>query len=294
MMANHDGGDMAMADLRPADYLVPEGVDQAASLKGAGARVLAGGTDLYPAHVGRPFLGSVVDIDGLTELHGVEVVGRDWRFGALTRWADLAAADLPPRFDGLRAAARDIGGRQVQNAGTIGGNLCTASPAADGVPNLLALDASVELVSPSARRVLPVEDFLTGYRTTALEGDEILTAVLVPNGGEDTRATFLKLGLRRYLVISIVMVAAVVEVDEHGLVRDASVAVGACSPVAVRLRRLEAKLRGRPAHGLGAAVTPAHLAGLTPIDDVRGTAAYRLRAATTLVRRALDRCGEPR
>jgi CO/xanthine dehydrogenase FAD-binding subunit len=278
----------------PVEYLVPADVAEAAAMKGAGARVLAGGTDVYPAHVGRPFVGSVVDIAGLAELRGLEVIDRAWRFGALTRWADVAAADLPPRFDGLRAAAREVGGIQVQNAGTIGGNLCTASPAADGVPNLLALDASVELASPSARRVLPIEDFLTGYRATALGGDELLTAVLVPRGGEDARAAFLKLGLRRYLVISVVMVAAVVALDESGLVRGASVAVGACSPVAVRLRKLEAELRGRPADELAAVVTPEHLADLTPIDDVRATAAYRLRAARILVRRALDRCGEPR
>jgi CO/xanthine dehydrogenase FAD-binding subunit len=276
------------------EYLVPADVGEAAAFKGAGAQVLAGGTDVYPAHVGRPFMGSVVDITGLTELDGLEVIDGVWRFGALTRWADIAAADLPPLFDGLRAAAREIGGIQVQNSGTIGGNLCTASPAADGVPNLLALDASVELTSPSGRRVLAIEDFLTGYRATALEPDELLTAVLVPSGTENDRAVFLKLGLRRYLVISIVMVAAVVALDEGGLVRNARVAVGACSPVAIRLRRLEAELRGRPVHELAAVVRPEHLVDLTPIDDVRATAAYRLHAATTLVARALDRCGDAR
>ena len=285
---------MLHGSVLPVEYFVPVDVAEAATMKGAGAQVLAGGTDVYPVHVGRPFVGSVVDITGLDELHGIEATDRGWRFGALTRWADIAAADLPPCFDGLRAAARDVGGIQVQNAGTIGGNLCTASPAADGVPNLLALNASVELASPSARRVLPIEEFLTGYRATALGGNELVTAVLVPRDGEDANAAFLKLGLRRYLVISVVMVAAVVALDESGLVRDARVAVGACSPVAVRLRRLEDELRGRPAAELGAAVTPEHLADLTPIDDVRATAAYRLRAATILVRRALDRCGEPR
>jgi CO/xanthine dehydrogenase FAD-binding subunit len=276
------------------EYLVPADVAEAAAMKGAGAQVLAGGTDVYPAHVGRPFEGSVVDIAGLDELCGLKVIDGAWRFGALTRWADVAAADLPPRFDGLRAAAREVGGIQVQNAGTIGGNLCTASPAADGVPNLLALDASVELASPSARRVLPIEDFLTGYRATALDHDELLTAVLVPRGDEEARAAFLKLGLRRYLVISVVMVAAVVALDERERVREARVAVGACSPVAVRLRRLEAELRGRRVDELGDALVPGHLADLTPIDDVRATADYRLRAATILVRRALDRCEEPR
>ena len=273
---------------------MPADVAEAAAMKGGGARVLAGGTDVYPAHVLTPLMGPVVDIAGLSELRGLETTDRGWRFGALMRWADVASANLPPRFDGLRAAAREVGGVQVQNAGTIGGNLCTASPAADGVPNLLALDASVELASPSARRVLPIEDFLTGYRATALGPDEIVTAVLVPRGGADDRAAFLKLGLRRYLVISVVMAATVVTFDDGGLVRGARVAVGACSPVSVRLRRLEAELQGLPGNELGAVVTPRHLDELTPIDDVRATAAYRLHAAAILVRRALDRCGETR
>jgi CO/xanthine dehydrogenase FAD-binding subunit len=278
----------------PVEYLMPADMVEAASMKAAGALVLAGGTDLYPAHVGRLFAGAVVDITGLAELRGVEVTDGSYRFGALTRWADIARADLPPCFDGLRAAAREVGGVQVQNAGTIAGNLCTASPAADGVPNLLALDASVELVSPTGRRALPVEDFLTGYRATALRADEIVAAVLVPRGDEDARASFVKLGLRRYLVISVVMVAVVVALDGEDRVHDARVAVGACSPVAQRLRTLEADLRGHGTDELADIVTPEHLVELTPIDDVRATAAYRLRAAATLVRRALDRCGEPR
>ncbi len=270
------------------EYLVPADVAEAAAMKGTGASVLAGGTDVYPAHVGRGFEGPIVDIAGLTELHGIERSDGVWRLGALTRWADLAAGDLPRCFDGLRAAAREIGGIQVQNAGTIGGNLCTASPAADGVPNLLALDASVELTSAQGRRVLGLENFLIGYRATALRDDELLTAVLVPGGVEDAPASFHKLGLRRYLVISVVMVAAVVAVDVDGRVREARISVGACSPVAMRLRGLEAELRDRPVGELAAVVTTDHLAGLTPIDDVRATAAYRIAAATTLIRRALE------
>ena len=273
----------------PVDYRKPVDVAEAAAIKAAGATVLAGGTDVYPAHVGRALTGPVVDISGIDELRGVEITDDAYRLGALTRWSDVAAADLPPRFDGLRAAARDIGGIQVQHAGTIGGNLCTASPAADGVPNLLALDASVELASPSVRRVLPLGAFLTGYRETALAPDELLTAVVVPRGHEDARAVILKLGLRRYLVISVVMVAAIV-VIEGDEVRDARVAVGACSPVAVRLPALEDELRGRPRAGLADVVTSDHLSGLTPIDDIRGSAEYRRHAALTLVRRALERC----
>ncbi|MGZ4149329.1 MAG: FAD binding domain-containing protein, partial [Actinomycetota bacterium] len=236
---------MLQRSARRVEYLVPTDVAEAAAMKASGALVIAGGTDVYPTSVDTPLAGRVVDITGLEALRGVSAQQDLYRIGALTRWGEVAAAELPPCFDGLRAAAREIGAIQVQNAGTIGGNLSTASPAADGGPNLLALDASVELASPTARRVLSLEEFLTGYRATALGADELVTAVLVPRGAEDARAALLKLGLRRYLVISVVMVAAVVEIGDDDRVRDARVAVGACSPVARRLRGLEAELRGR-------------------------------------------------
>jgi CO/xanthine dehydrogenase FAD-binding subunit len=275
------------------EYLVPDGVVAAAAMKAAGGTVLAGGTDFYPQRVGRPLPAAVVDISGLAELRGITRTDAAFRIGGLTRWAEIAAASLPPCFDGLRAAAREVGSIQVQNAGTVAGNLCNASPAADGIPPLLTLDASVELTSPSGIRVLSLGDFLTGYRQTALGPDELVTAVLVSREREGGRAAFAKLGLRRYLVISVVMVAVTTRVDE-GVVTDARVAVGACSPVAERLRSLEADLEGRPLEGIGGVATAAHLAGLTPIDDVRATAAYRLDAALTLVRRALDGIGAER
>jgi CO/xanthine dehydrogenase FAD-binding subunit len=269
-------------------YLVPNDVASAVEMKAGGSTVLAGGTDLYPAHVGRPPPPSVVDIGGLAELRGISRGADAFSIGALTTWADVAAADLPPCFDGLRAAAREVGGVQVQQSGTVGGNLCNASPAADGVPPLLTLDASVELTSFAGSRVLRLEEFLTGYRETALRPDELLTAVLVPRGLEDARSCFLKLGLRRYLVISVVMVAAVIAVAPDHRIVEARIAVGACSPVAQRLRSLEADLVGRPEDDLGSVATSEHLSSLSPIDDVRGTADYRRRAALTLVRRALE------
>jgi CO/xanthine dehydrogenase FAD-binding subunit len=277
------------------DYLVPDDVAAAIEMRAAGVSVLAGGTDFYPSHVGRPLTRSVVDIGGLSELRGIVGTRDVYRIGALTRWADVAAAPLPPCFDGLRAAAREVGSVQVQNSGTVGGNLCNASPAADGVPPLLTLDASVELTSTAGSRVLTLEEFLTGYRQTALRPDELLTAVLVRRGHEDARSEFLKLGLRRYLVISVVMVAAVVVVGSNGRVAEARIAVGACSPVAQRLRSLETDLVDRSVdEDLGASATTDHLSVLSPIDDVRGTAAYRLEAALALVRRALTHCGGSR
>ena len=134
---------------------------------------------------------------------------------------------------------------QIQNAGTIGGNLCNASPAADGVPPLLALDAEVELASAAGTRRLPLAAFLHGPRRTARRPDELLTAVLIPAAATEGRSAFLKLGARRYLVISIAMVAARLATAD-GRVTAAALAVGACGPVATRLPAVEAALVGHP------------------------------------------------
>lgn len=200
----------------------------------------------------------------------------------------MIAAPLPAWFDGLKLAAREVGGVQIQNAGTVAGNLCNASPAADGIPALLSLGASVELVSQHGRRVLPLRDFVLGNRRTARRAEELVTALLVPKPRHEARAGFAKLGARKYLVISIVMAAAVVEV-EAGRVAAARIAVGSCSPVARRLPGLEAALLGRRfAPGLGQVIAPEHLAPLQPIDDVRGTGAYRLDSCKTLISRIIE------
>jgi CO/xanthine dehydrogenase FAD-binding subunit len=153
---------------------------------------------------------------------------------------------------------------------------------------MLSLDARVEVASCAGRRILSLADFITGYRRTALGPGEIVTAVIVPRPSPAARAAFVKLGARRYLVISILMAAAVVERDGQGRILRAAVAVGSASPVARRLRELEAELRGlagRPS----SVVAARHLAGLSPIDDVRATAGYRLEAALSAVGEALDR-----
>jgi CO/xanthine dehydrogenase FAD-binding subunit len=255
-----------------------------------GARLLAGGTDVFPSAGERPLTGRIVDISRLRSLRGVTKTGHEIRIGAATTWTDLVRADLSPAFDALRAAAREIGAVQIQNRGTIGGNLCNASPAADGVPPLLILDAEVELVSRRGARRLPLAQFITGNRRTLLSADEVLTAVILPAPATGMRSTFLKLGARRYLVISIAMAAVLLDIRE-GVVRGARLALGACSAVAQRLPAAEASLIGRNADAaLGAVLGAEHLAALSPIDDVRATADYRRVAALTLLRRALEAC----
>jgi CO/xanthine dehydrogenase FAD-binding subunit len=274
-------------------YLRPETVDEALrALAAAPLIVVAGGTDFYPARVGKPLDDDVLDITRLRGLRGMSETPAHYRIGALTTWTEMIEAALPPWFDGLKKAAREVGGVQIQNAGTVAGNICNASPAADGVPALMSLDAAVELSAARGTRTVPLGAFITGNRKTVRRADEIVTAILVPKPHHPAVATFLKLGARRYLVISIVMVAAMLERAADGTVAAARVAVGSCAAVAQRLPALEAALAGRlAASRLGALVRPEHLAPLAPIDDVRGSADYRKDAALTLVRRALDELG---
>ncbi len=274
-------------------YLRPTDLSAAlTALKGRQWAVLAGGTDFYPARVGRPLPEAILDITALAGLRGVREEAGDYRIGALTTWSELLAAPLPNAFDGLKRAAREIGGRQIQNAATLAGNICNASPAADGIPALLALEAEVELSAHDGIRRLPLASFVAAGRRTQRRPEELVTAILIPRWSARARSTFLKLGARRYLVISIVMVAATLEAGADGTVARAAVAVGACSEVAQRLARLEAMLLGEPlAPALADLVRPDDIAALTPISDIRGSAEYRRDAALTLVRRALAELG---
>jgi CO/xanthine dehydrogenase FAD-binding subunit len=251
--------------------------------------VLAGGTDFYPARVGRPVSEDVLDITDIDGLAGIGEEAGEWRIGALTTWSDILAAPLPAMFNGLKRAAREVGGVQIQNAGTVVGNLCNASPAADGVPPLLALDAEVELLSKAGERRLRIDEFIVGNRRTLRRSDELVTAVRVRKRGAGTRSTFLKLGSRRYLVISIVMVAVCLEAAADGTVVNAAIAVGAASAVAQRLTELEALLKGRAMDASLADLAEArHLARLEPISDIRAGAQYRRDAALELVRRGIS------
>ena len=257
--------------------------------------LLAGGTDFYPAQTARAAWleanpRNVLDISGIAELKGIRQSETGIALGALTTWAEIRDAGLPRAFDGLKLAAREVGGQQIQNRGTIAGNLCNASPAADGVPPLLTLDASVQVASLRGRRSLPLAQFITGNRTTVLAPDELVTAIHVPQHDAGARSTFLKLGARTYLVISIVSVAAVVDVGNDGRIAGAAIAVGACSAVPQRLAQLECDLSGVAVANAVHVVVAEHLAGLQPIDDVRGSADYRRHAALVVIRRALVQC----
>jgi len=330
-----------LATSRDAGTVSAVGTDSAAGFVGTSGRsradkllVMAGGTDIYPGLVGRSVPGDVLDLSAVSELRGIErhsgelpggglradrLQGDEqridqWRIGACTTWNDVITADLPPSLSALQTAARQIGGRQIQMRGTVGGNLCTASPAGDGIAVLVALSAEVELVGPTGNRRLPISEFITGYRATTLADDELVAAIWVPN--RSGPSDFQKLGSRSHLVISIVMVATQLEMTADAIVP--RIAVGACSPVATRLRGLETELQEwldthydpqvnspypstvQPAEGLDFESFDFESFGfgtcdypeLSPIDDVRGTADYRRGVVAHLVKRSVGNCLE--
>lgn len=247
-------------------------------------QIIAGATDVYPRTVGRELSDDALDLTGVAELRGIDEVDGLWRIGALTTWTDVASASLPAQFTGLQQAALQIGGLQIQNRGTVGGNLCTASPAGDSIPMLLAMSASVELVSHSGTRLVPLDEFITGYRSTVLQSSELVASIQIPS--RSGPSNFQKLGSRSHLVISIAMVATQIEDGPAPTVR---VAVGACSPVARRISGLEGQLNSDCDPQIAAAYDYPEL---DPIDDVRGSASYRHDVVGPLVARSIEQCLE--
>ena len=268
------------------NYYRPENLnDGLVALSENSWTLLAGGTDFYPARVGKHINEKVMDLTGIRELRSIKETDDQIYIGALTTWTDIVNSNLPAAFEGLRKASKTIGGVQTQNAGTICGNICNASPAADSVPNLMALEAKVQLMSVKETRIIPLEEFILGNRKTARKRDEFVTGLIIPHPGKDARGNFEKLGSRAFLVISIAMVGVVAKLNESGEIANLNVAVGACSAVSQRLYLLEKEAKGQKLKDLE--IKPLHFENLEPIDDIRGTAAYRNAVITELVMRAV-------
>lgn len=278
-------------------YHAPSSVGEALDLLGSlgsGTAVLAGGTDLMvqflrgqvaPEHV--VFIGALDD-----ELRGVSADGAI-RIGALTPHRDLATNRVLRReMPGLVEAAAQVGGWQTQNVGTIGGNICNASPAADLPPTLLVADASVTLRDRAGERSLPLVDFFLGRRATQRRPDELLTAVTVPRTAAATGDVYLKIGRRRAMEIAIVGMAMRLTFDERiETVLDARIAICAAAPRPFRAAEAERRLVGTrlDASSLAEAGRLA-AAAASPIDDLRASAAYRTWLIASLVARAAAAC----
>jgi xanthine dehydrogenase small subunit len=273
-------------------YLRPGSLEEALSARRAHPdwMVLAGGTDLLVAAHRQVEPPGVLDLFGLGPLSRIEE--RDDGsvvVGAAVPYAAILASELVRReIPILAEAAREIGALQIQARGTVGGNVATSSPVGDTLPVLLALDALVEVASVDRRREVAYSDFLTGYRKTRLEADELLVAIRFPPRSPGLVQAWRKVGTRRAQSISKVMMAAAARV-ERGAIAEVRIALGAVADRPIRALATERALLGQAPGPEAAERARQVLAGeITPIDDVRSTAAYRLRVAQNLVARFVE------
>ncbi len=254
---------------------------------------IAGGTDVMVAlEAGIETRTRWLDLSRLhDELAGIEGDGGQVRIGALATMTDLRHSEILGRtFPLVAQAASTVGAVQIQNRATVAGNLVNASPAGDTLPVWLVLDAEVELASAAGTRRVPYRDFTTSYRTTVRRPDELVTAVLFapPPGAHTTHLLFRKVGTRAAQAISKVVFAGMTHVDDRGRFVDVRLAFGSMAPTPVRAAAAEAITIGvEPGSVAGRAAAAALSEDLSPIDDVRSTADYRMRVAENLVREFL-------
>jgi CO/xanthine dehydrogenase FAD-binding subunit len=231
-------------------------------------------------------LDRVIDLLGIDELRGIREVEGGVEIGATTPFSEIRrSAVVRTVFPSLAEAAGQIGGWQIQNRATIGGNLANASPAGDSLPVLLALDATAVLASAQGLREIPYDGFHTGYRKTALQPGEIVARVRLPYPPAGSEQAFRKVGTREAQAISKVVMAMLGRVED-GRIAELRLAAGSVAPTPVRLRAAEAAVQGMAAGPEAAALAGREAArDVTPIDDVRSTAEYRRFALERVVRR---------
>lgn len=254
---------------------------------------IAGATDLYVRHrrgagmipaIEHPLL-SIVHLDELRRI----TVGTDAvTIGAGVTYAQLLSDRRVPEL--LRRACAELAAPALRNVATIGGNICNASPAADAVCPLYVFDAQCELRSIAARRVVPIDELITGPGRTVVAQDELLTSVRIPvrvlASGRTERIFYRKVGTRRANALTKVSIAAAAVLDPDGVVSSAAIALGAVGPVVLRSREIESQITANRD-----AVLEAYRTLVTPIEDQRSSADYRREVAVNLVREFLDRLG---
>ena len=287
---------------RVPGYTAPSTIEAAVELLGRyrdRARVIAGGTDLVVeldrgAHQSLELLIDVSTIAGFADISESDD-GRIRLGGGATHNQVVASDRCRHRLLPLAQACLEVGSPQLRNRATVVGNVVTASPANDTISALLALGASVELTSVDGVRTVDMADFFPGFRQTAVEPHELVTALLVPGLDDHQRGVFVKAGLRRAQAISVVHLAVVVDMGDGGAVTGARAAIGSVAPTVIEVPGLTESLTGRPLDG--DAITTAReltVAAASPIDDLRATAAYRASIVGTMMERALRTLADDR
>jgi CO/xanthine dehydrogenase FAD-binding subunit len=250
------------------------------------ARLLAGGTDLMvQLHDRVAVAPAYLNIWNLSELRGIEDGGGHLRIGALTTYTQMIKSPLVKQHCPiLIAAAKTVGGVQIQNRGTIGGNIVNASPAGDTLPILAACEAQLELGSHRGVRIISFNEFYTGYRQTVLAPDELVVAVRIPKPAPNEKLFFQKVGSRQALVISKVVMAGKAEIDREKRVRSIGLGAGSVAPTVIRLRQTEALLQNQIlTEALIENARQLAMQEVKPITDVRSTEHYRRKIAGNLV-----------
>jgi xanthine dehydrogenase small subunit len=269
------------------DHLMPRSLDAlfAAMAQSPDALLLGGGTDLgLRVSKDREPLPAVIATRAVADLHHITTSGDALEIGGAVTYT-RALPHFDEHFPSFGALVRRIGSRQIRNLGTIAGNLATASPIGDTIPCLIALEASVRLKSRAGERLLPVEDFITGYRKTALAAGEVIAAVRIPFLAPDRHFAVYKLSKRFDQDISTVIAAFRLHL-QNGKVGELRAAYGGMAARAMRAVSVESAVNGRPwAPAWLADIEPLLARDFTPIGDHRGGAAYRVRAAAGLLRR---------
>jgi carbon-monoxide dehydrogenase medium subunit len=236
----------------------------------------------------------VVEIPSCPPFVGIEVTNSHIRIGSRTTMRELETSSLiREKISILAEAASKVGSLQIRNLATIGGNICTASPAGDTLPALLVLDASVKLVSKSGEKLVPLREFFVGPGETVRQPNELLTEVIVPLLPSHSGYSFYKLSVRRYMDIAIVNAAAFIAVNEDGFITDAKIALGSVAPTPIRAYEAEERLKGNTINDIlldevGRLAQEAS----SPITDQRGTAEYRRIMVYRLTKRVVKEAYE--
>jgi CO/xanthine dehydrogenase FAD-binding subunit len=264
--------------LPDVEVLTPRSLGEALRLKAErpDAVPIQGGTDvMVELNFDRARPATLLNLNEVAELRGWSRENGTFRLGAGLTFTEAMEPPLAEALPALAEASRTVGGPQIRNRGTVGGNLGTASPAGDALPPLLIDGAEVELASIRGERTLALTQFLTGPKRNALAPDELVVAVYVRRG--DARQTFMKVGPRNAMVISVVSLALAADRERD----EVRASFGSAGPVPGLVSASLSELDGFPERVAEAA---------SPIDDVRGTAAYRRHALQVLTTRALERC----
>ena len=280
--------------MRDFDYFEPRTVDEAISLLvryGEAAEIIAGGTDLLirmQMGTRRPrYLINLIAIPGLDYIDGRDEI----RIGATTTLRAMATSpELSKKCPPIVDVAQQFASITIANMGTLGGNLCNASPAADTAAPLIVLSARVKITGPDGTRAVPVEDLFIGPGKTVMKPDEILTEVQIPVSPADAKWAYIKYGIRSVSDLAIISVAALVNI-ENGIFTDARIALGAVAPTPMRARKVEEALKGKEAseENIDKAAELVKQE-CCPISDVRASAEYRTQMSYVLTKRALMSC----